>query len=122
MKNPVRIIVLLVQCVGFVASVHAQPRSITNQLVVHLTFDNTLNDNSGRGNNATYNSANKNWFASANPGWGIFAQNGGNFRVQMTDSVTTSLRIAGTRPNVVRDGSWHHIVVTLKVGGTRNIY
>ena len=192
MKNPLRIIVLLVQCVGFVASVHAQPRSITNQLVVHLTFDNTLNDNSGRGNNATYNSANglvtnplaptyvagkigqafefttaldasridfaslgypddlkfrdtndwsvafwiyntnnvgdpafianKNWFASANPGWGIFAQNGGNFRVQMTDSVTTSLRIAGTRPNVVRDGSWHHIVVTLKVGGTRNIY
>ena len=40
------------------STANAQPRSITNQLVVHLTFDNTLSDDSGRGNNATYNSAN----------------------------------------------------------------
>ena len=32
----------------------AQTRTITNGLVLHLTFDNTLTDNSGRGNNATY--------------------------------------------------------------------
>jgi hypothetical protein len=32
----------------------AQTRTITNQLVVHLTFDSTMNDGSGRGNNATY--------------------------------------------------------------------
>ena len=58
MKNPVRIIVLLVQCLGFAASMQAQPRTITNGLVVHLTFDNTLSDNSGRGNNGTYDSHN----------------------------------------------------------------
>jgi hypothetical protein len=34
--------------------VQAQPRTITNGLVVHLTFDSTMNDNSGRGNNAIY--------------------------------------------------------------------
>jgi hypothetical protein len=33
---------------------HTQTRTITNQLVVHLTFDDTMNDGSGRGNNATY--------------------------------------------------------------------
>jgi hypothetical protein len=43
--------------VGFAASLQAQPRAITNQLVVHLTFDNTMNDDSGRGNNAAYTSA-----------------------------------------------------------------
>jgi len=48
----------LVLTVGLAAGVQAQTRSITNQLVVHLTFDDTMNDNSGRGNNATYNSAN----------------------------------------------------------------
>jgi len=42
--------------VGFAASVHAQTRTITNQLVVHLTFDDTMNDNSGRAHNATYTS------------------------------------------------------------------
>src|SRR5947208_9981512 len=66
--------------------------------------------------------ANKNWFSSGNPGWGVFFQNGGNFRVQMTDSADTSLRIAGTRSEVIRDGNWHHIVVSLTSGGTRNIY
>ncbi|PYI83479.1 MAG: hypothetical protein DME26_14890, partial [Verrucomicrobia bacterium] len=166
--------------------------SITQGLVVHLTFDNTLNDSSGRSNNATYNSANglvtkpaaptyvagkigpafqfttaldaskiefatlgypsdlkfgatsdwsvafwifntnsagdpaffanKNWFSSANAGWGVFSQGGGNFRVQLTDSKDTSLRIAGTRPEIIRDGAWHHLVVTLQVGGSRNIY
>ena len=39
-------------------SVHAQTRTITNQLVVHLSFDNTMNDDSGRGNNAAYVSTN----------------------------------------------------------------
>jgi hypothetical protein len=39
---------------GVAASVQAQTRTITNQLVVHLTFDDTMNDNSGRTNNATY--------------------------------------------------------------------
>lgn len=183
---------MLVLCLGFAASVLAQPRTITNGLVAHLAFDGTLADDSGRGNNGTYNSANglvnnpasptyvngklgqafqfttaldaslidfvsmgypadlkfgasgswtisfwinhtnnvgdpamianKNWFASGNPGFGIFFQNGGNFRVQMTDSATTSIRIAGTRSEIIRDGNWHQIAVSLGFGGTRNIY
>jgi hypothetical protein len=48
-----------------VAQVTVFSGSITNGLVVHLTFDGNLNDTSGRGNNATYatNGAN----ADANP-------------------------------------------------------
>src|SRR5215467_198093 len=203
MKNPPRLILLTLACLGLAANLQAQPRTITNGLVVHLTFDNTLADNSGRGNNGTYNSsnslmanppsaptyvagklgqafqfttaldaslidfvtlgypddlkfydtnswsvccwvnlhtnsasgtdpldehgdpaiiANKNWYSSGNPGWGLFNQGGGNFRVQMTDSQNTANRIAGTRAEVIRDGTWHHICVALSVGGTRNIY
>ena len=58
MKNPPKIILLAVACIGVAASAQAQPRTITNGLVVHLTFDNTVADNSGRGNNGTYNSSN----------------------------------------------------------------
>src|SRR5947199_211541 len=58
MKHTVAIVLFLVFCVIFAASVQGQPRSITNGLVVHLTFDNTLSDNSGRGNHGTYDSHN----------------------------------------------------------------
>ena len=178
-------------CLGFIVTAQAQPRNITNGLVVHLNFDNNLADDSGRGNNGTYVGsnglvtqpsaptyvagklasafqfttavdaslidfvtlgypndlkfgtgdwsvsfwinntnntgdpamiANKNWWASANPGWGIFFQGGGNFRVQMTDSVNTSQRIAGTRSEIVSDGNWHLITVTFTAGVSRNIY
>jgi hypothetical protein len=192
MKSPSKILLLTGCCLAIAAGLQAQTRTITNGLVAHLTFDNTLNDNTGRGNNGTYDShnslgpqpssptyvpgklgqafefttaldasliefvtmgypedlrfydtnswsisfwinntnnqgdcamiANKNWWTSGNPGFGIFFQNNGNFRVQMTDSVNTGQRIAGTRPEVIRDGNWHHIVVTLTVGGTRKIY
>jgi hypothetical protein len=54
MKTPARIISAVVLAAAVTASLRAQPRAITNQLVVHLTFDDTLNDDSGRGNNATY--------------------------------------------------------------------
>ena len=56
MKTAVQITCLL--ALGLTPGTHAQPRSITNGLVAHLTFDGTLTDNSGRGNHATYNSAN----------------------------------------------------------------
>src|SRR5579862_5720671 len=50
--------VILTLAFALCATVQAQPRTITNSLVVHLTFDNTLNDDSGRGNNAAYVSTN----------------------------------------------------------------
>ena len=174
----------LVLTVGLAAGVQAQTRSITNQLVVHLTFDDTMNDNSGRGNNATYNSANglvinppaptyrggkiggafefttaadgskidfaslgypddlkfganvdwsvafwiyntnslrdpafvcnKNWYASANQGWGVFADDSGGFRVQ--GHATDGSGFSYTTASSVSDGAWHHIVVSHKRG------
>jgi hypothetical protein len=56
MLNATRITGLL--ALGLTLNLPAQSRSVTNQLVVHLTFDGTLQDDSGRGNHATYNSAN----------------------------------------------------------------
>src|SRR5690348_7486563 len=54
MKNiAIRNLILLFMF-GLSAAINAQPRSITNNLVLHLSFDNTLTDDSGRGNNATY--------------------------------------------------------------------
>jgi len=195
-------IFVLALSLGLVLGVQAQTRSITNQLVVHLTFDNTMNDNSGRGNNATYNSANglvthpaaptyvtgkigqafqfnttgdasliefaslgyptdlrfgtntdysyafwiydiannsdsafmgcQNWNRSGNVGWAIYAQSGGNFRVasctgNYTDQIdccagSCVFKYVTTMPNVIRDGAWHHLVVTTQRGGNRITY
>jgi len=42
MKTSIRIALILASALGLAASVQAQPRSITNQLVLHLNFDSTL--------------------------------------------------------------------------------
>jgi hypothetical protein len=47
-------IIVLGLSLGLPAGLHAQSRNITNGLVVHLSFDNTLNDDSGHINNASY--------------------------------------------------------------------
>jgi concanavalin A-like lectin/glucanase superfamily protein len=191
MKMLVKTTVLTALVAGLGVPLHAQTRNITNQLVVHLSFDNTLNDDSGRTNNGTYVGtnglvtqlssptyapgklgnafqfttaadgsliefvtlgypndlkfgtgswsvsfwinattnthdpamiSNKNWWDSGNPGWGVFFQGGGNFRVQMTDAVTSSLNIDSKPPETIRDGTWHHIAVTFTAGVSRNIY
>jgi predicted HTH domain antitoxin len=54
MKTSARTIVALGLAVGLAVGANAQTRSITNGLVVHLTFDETMNDDSGRGNDAAY--------------------------------------------------------------------
>jgi hypothetical protein len=57
--------------------------------------------------------SNKDWDSSGNPGWGIFTQGGGNFRMNVTgpngnaDKFSTS-----STPPALKDGSWHHIVVS----------
>jgi hypothetical protein len=58
MKPSAKTIVTLGLAAGLALGANAQTRSITNGLVVHLTFDETLNDDSGRGNNAGYVSTN----------------------------------------------------------------
>jgi len=52
---------------GLATAAWGQSRSITNNLVVHLSFDNTLNDDSGRGNNAAYVGTNGLSIQPANP-------------------------------------------------------
>ncbi len=58
MKTSVRTIIAFGLAVGLAVGANAQTRSITNGLVVHLSFDETLNDDSGRGNDAAYVSTN----------------------------------------------------------------
>jgi hypothetical protein len=54
--------------------------------------------------------SNKNWGSSGNVGWGVFSQNGGNFRMNVTGSGGKNISTSST-PNV-RDGKWHNILVT----------
>lgn len=155
--------------------------AITDNLVVHLNFDNTYNDSSGRGNNGTpignptfktgvlgqavsvttmsdgsqldyvtlgypedllfgtdvdftisfwtsYTNqvddpaliSNKNWNSSGNPGWGIFTQGGGNFRVNVTDDAGNNKSTTAT-PSI-RDGKWHNVCVAFKRGVSADVY
>jgi hypothetical protein len=63
---------------------------------------------------------NKNWAASANQGWGIFMQGGGHFRVNTTDNA--GHRQSTTSTPVIRDGTWHHVLVTYLRTGDAIIY
>jgi hypothetical protein len=155
--------------------------AITDNLLVHLTFDNNYNDTSGNSLNGTamgnptfqpgilgqavslttmsdgsefdyvtlgyptqlqfgntndfsvsfwtsYTNSmddppfisNKNWSSSGNPGWGIFTQNGGNFRVNVTDDASHNNSTTATP--VIRDGKWHHVAVAFQRGANASIY
>lgn len=59
--------------------------------------------------------SNSQWDSSGNPGWGIFSQNGGNFRVKVTG--TGGTRADVTLPNIIRGNGWHHILITFQQGG-----
>jgi len=172
-----------------IARVIVYEAPITNSLVVHLTFDDNLDDSSGRTNHATYKAtggsadpapvyaagqigqafvfttrkdasqieyatlgypadlmlddtvdftvsfwvnytnqgddlpfiSNKNWASSNNRGWGIFSQNGGNFRVQGTGPTTANKQDTSSTPTL-RDGKWHNVVVSEMRGAQVFIY
>jgi hypothetical protein len=55
--------------------------------------------------------SNKDWNASANQGWGIFTQSGGNFRLNITGPNSNSDKFDTSSTPVVRDGTWHNLVV-----------
>lgn len=60
---------------------------------------------------------NTQWDSSSNPGWGIFCQDGGNFRIKATTGTGGSAnRTDVTYSNVIRDGTWHHLVVVFEQG------
>lgn len=64
--------------------------------------------------------ANKNWNSSGNIGWGIFSQNGGNFRVNATGTSGTKMDTSSTP--LVCDGNWHFILSSFWRGQYTAIY
>ena len=64
--------------------------------------------------------SNKNWSSSGNPGWGIFTQNNGNFRLNVTDDASHNNSTTATP--VIRDGKWHHIAVSFSRAANASIY
>jgi hypothetical protein len=59
--------------------------------------------------------SNKDWDASANPGWGIFTQGGGNYRINVTGPNSDADKYSQTdTPQVLKDGNWHHIAVSIQ--------
>jgi hypothetical protein len=60
---------------------------------------------------------NTQWDSSNNRGWGIFCQDGGNFRVKATTgSGGSGNKTDVTYQNIIRDGTWHHLVVAFEQG------
>jgi hypothetical protein len=58
--------------------------------------------------------SNTQWDSSGNPGWGIFSQGGGNFRIKATSAVGGKTDV--TFGNVIRGGAWHHLAVVFQQG------
>jgi len=56
--------------------------------------------------------SNKDWASSGNPGWGIFTQSDGTFRVNITGPASNP-RFSVTPAVVLRDGTWHNLVVSV---------
>jgi phospholipase C len=67
--------------------------------------------------------SNKDWDASANQGWGIFTQSSGNFRINVTGPNSNADKFDRTQTPVIRDGTWHHIVVSfLRAPASQSAY
>ena len=63
--------------------------------------------------------ANQNWASSGNQGWGIYMQGGGNTRVVISDGANKSDQKPAP---IVRDGTWHHYLVTFARTGDASVY
>jgi hypothetical protein len=60
--------------------------------------------------------SNKDWNSSGNRGWGIFAQGGGNTRINITGPNGGSDKLDTSSTPSVRDGHWHNIVLSVVRG------
>jgi hypothetical protein len=59
--------------------------------------------------------SNKDWNSSSDPGWGIFTQTGGNFRVNVAGPNGGADKYSETdTPSDLKDGNWHNIVVSFQ--------
>jgi hypothetical protein len=66
--------------------------------------------------------SNKNWASSGNPGWGIFTQDNGHYRVNTTGTGGTKYDLGSGSTPLVRDGTWHHIVLSHARGAIVSVY
>jgi hypothetical protein len=66
--------------------------------------------------------SNKNWDSSGNKGWGIFTQNSGHFRANVTGTAGSKYDISSSVTPLVRDGTWHHILMSYARGGPVSMY
>jgi hypothetical protein len=60
--------------------------------------------------------SNKDWNSSGNPGWGMFCQGGGNFRLNITGPNGSADKFDTSPGTVLRDGNWHNLVMTMVRG------
>jgi Concanavalin A-like lectin/glucanases superfamily/Immunoglobulin domain len=59
--------------------------------------------------------SNKDWDSSSNPGWGIFTQTPGNYRINVTGPNQGADKYSETdTPLILKDGNWHHIAVSIQ--------
>ena len=57
----------------------------------------------------------KDWDSSSNPGWGIFSQSGGNYRINVTGPNGGADKFSQTdTPESLKDGNWHHVAVSIQ--------
>jgi hypothetical protein len=66
--------------------------------------------------------SNKNWDSSGNPGWGLFTQNNGHYRVNVTGTGGTKYDLGSSVTPLVRDGTWHNIVLSYARGAIVSVY
>lgn len=59
--------------------------------------------------------SNKDWDSSSNPGWGIFTQTPGNYRINVTGPNQGNDKYSETdTPTTLKNGQWHHIAVSIQ--------
>jgi len=66
--------------------------------------------------------SNKDWGSSGNPGWGIFAQDNGHYRVNTTGTAGTKYDQGSSITPLIRDGTWHHILLSHARGAVISVY
>jgi hypothetical protein len=59
--------------------------------------------------------SNKDWNSSSDPGWGIFTQGGGNYRINLTGPNRGNDKFSETdTPQTLKNGKWHHVAVSVQ--------
>lgn len=66
--------------------------------------------------------SNKDWMSSNNQGWGIFTQGGGNTRINVTDDTGSAGKQNTTSTPNIRDGQWHHMLVSFARRSVVSVY